>query len=356
MIDKKVTSEKCLGCGACFNICPKSAITLIKDSFGFIIPKVDYSKCINCQACLNVCPALNKYISKPALPKVYSARITENDTLSKSTSGGVFTAISDYILSKNGYICGAIYNESFVVNHVISQSKEVRDQMRGAKYVQSYIGSCFKQIRDLLNQDNYVLFVGTPCQVHALKLFLKKEYEKLFTIDIVCHGVPSPLFFENFLSYLTEKYGQIKAVRFRSKNYGWRGNNLEITFADGKSLCNVKDTKKYTNLYGRSYMMRNCCFSCNYTSIFRVGDFTLGDYWGIENVESKLNDNKGCSILFVNSQKAEECFNNIKNRLIVEEREIPDILQPNLISPTRKPNGVENIQNLIKDKNYWKKI
>lgn len=355
MIDKIVSKESCLGCEACYNACPKNAISMAQNLTGFFVPVVNYSKCINCQRCIKVCPSLTKYVGIPILPSVYSARIRDKGVLLDSTSGGIFTAISDYILSNNGFICGSIYADDFVVHHIITKSEETRNKMRGAKYVQSSIGSCYKEIKKLLDGRENVLFVGTPCQVHALKLFLGKDYPTLLTIDMVCHGVPSPFFFANFLSFLKRKYGQIKAVRFRSKKHGWRGNNLEISFCNGKSLCNVRDTKKYTSLYGKGYLMRNCCFTCNYTTIFRIGDFSIGDYWGIENVSSNLNDNNGCSIIFVNNQKAKDCFEAIRPNLIVEARDIPEILQPNLLKPTEKPNDFYKIQQMLVKGNYWKK-
>jgi len=354
MIDKIVSHKSCFGCEACYNACPKNAISFTNDLFGFKVPSVDYSKCINCGHCLTVCPFINKYIGKPNLPYVCSARIKDDLGLFESTSGGIFTAISDYVLVNKGYVCAAIYDDGFFVHHEITNTRNKRDAMRGSKYVQSSIGDCYKNIKNLLENKQKVLFVGTPCQVHGLKLYLSKKYNNLLTADIVCHGVPSPLFFSNFLSFLKNKYGDIKNVKFRSKKYGWKGNNLEIVLMNGRSLCNNKDTKKYTDLFGRGYLMRNCCFECNYSTIFRIGDFSLGDFWGIENVESILNDNKGCSVVFINTQNAKNCFNIIRQNLIVEQRNIPDVLQHNLIKPTKKPNNYGEVQKLLLTKNYWK--
>ena len=354
MIDKCVSLEQCFGCESCCNICPKEAIEMKADEYGNDYPRVDYSKCVSCGLCQKVCPSLKPYSSFPVLPKVYSLRIKDVGTLHESTSGGFFTAISDYVLSKGGYVCGAVFDDDFTVHHVVTSSFEERDKMRGAKYVKSSIGCCYQKIKELLNAGQLVLFSGTSCQVHGLKMFLNKEYEGLITVDIICHGVPSLKYFLDYISFIERKYGNIKNIRFRSKNLGWRGNNLEIALKDGKTLSGVKDTKKYTNLYGGGYLMRDNCFSCPYTSVFRIGDFSIGDCWGIENTDSHLNDNKGCSLVFVNCKKAESIFNFVKKNLIYESREIPEILQPNLLSPTKKPNDYDKVRSKLVDKNYWR--
>lgn len=356
MIDKYVNSESCFGCWSCHNACPKKAINMEQDSIGFLHPRVDYSVCINCGVCKKACPSINQYVSKPRLPNVFSTRIKDNGTLFQSTSGGIFTAITDFVLDVGGFVCGAIFDDNYQVQHIVANTKEERNQMRGAKYVQSNINDSFCKIKFLLDSGNLVLFSGTSCQVHALKLFLKKEYDSLITIDIVCHGVPSYKMWSNYLSFIEKKYGEIDYLRFRSKKIGWRGNNLEIALKSGKVLLGTRDSKKYTSLYGEGFLMRDKCYSCPYTTIFRIGDFSIGDCWGLEKLNSTLNDNNGCSLLFINNEKAYKIFNKIKDCLIVEERTIPEILQPNLLKPTKKPNKINEIREKLFESNFWKKL
>lgn len=356
MIDKIVERNKCFGCESCANICPKKAIKMEEDSFGFDFPTVDYSLCIKCGLCKKVCPSINKYQGKPTIPLLYSTRIIDNKALFSSTSGGFFTAVSDYILKNNGCISGAVFDEDFSVKHLISNTSDERNKMRGAKYVKSKIGNCFKTIRDLLNDGRIVLFTGTPCQVHGLKLFLEKEYDNLFTIDILCHGVPSNKYYRDFLAFLEKKHGSISSIQFRSKKNGWHGNNLQVSFQNGEILLNTNETKKYTTYYGSGLLMRENCFECPYTTIFRIGDFSMGDCWGIENTKSSFADNKGCSLVFLNTKKGELLFNQIKDSLLIEHRDMFEILQHNLIHPTLKPKKYDSFKCKTVDKNYWDKI
>ncbi len=312
------------------------------DEYGFLFPKVDYSLCLKCGSCVKACPAANRYSPKPYLPKVYAARIKDNEILKESTSGGVFTALSEYVLASRGFIAGAVFDDELKVVHLLSNESNDRDKMRGAKYVQSMMGDIHLKIKELLDSGIMVLFTGTPCQVHSLKLFLGRPYENLLLVDIVCHGVSSPLFFKNFINRLKKKHGPIVSFRFRSKSVGWRGNNVEVSFADGKKLINTHEVVRYSLLYSKRLLMRDSCFQCPYASPFRTGDLTIGDCWGLErDLNTELNDNKGCSLVIVNSEKGERTFNVIKNRLKIEERDLPSVLQPNLYKSTERPKNIE---------------
>ena len=353
MIDKIVSHTDCFGCGVCSNTCPKQAIKMIENNNGFLVPSVDYSACVGCSVCKKNCPAINKYKGTPRLPIVFSARIMEEKELMESTSGGFFTAISDYVILNNGFVCGAVF-EGSTVNHIISNSFEARNRKRGAKYVQSYIGDCFKEIKKRINQGQLVLFTGTSCQVHALLLLVGVPKPKnLITIDIICHGVSSQKYFDIYWEYIEKKYGPIERFRFRSKSLGWHGNNVEVLLKNGRTLKNKTVTKKYTDLFGKGLLMRDCCFNCPYATVFRIGDFSIGDFWGIEKIDKMYNDNKGCSIVFVNTKDSYFLFKQISSALSFKERDLKDSLQHNLIKPTEKPADICGFRKEIIEKG-WK--
>lgn len=340
MIKDLVDRNACFGCSNCHNICPTHAIKMDFDN-GFLNPFVDKTKCVDCGLCVKACPAINKYVKKPFLFDCYAARIKESDYLFKSTSGGVFTAVSNYILENGGCICGATYSNDFkAVNHTIAFNKETRDKMRKAKYVQSDLKDIFKTVNEYLKSDRTVLFSGTSCQIHALNIFLdliKTKKDNLYTIDIVCHGAPSPLVFKRFVDDIQQKYGEIKKIEFRSKEFGWHsGASTVIELKNGKKVPS-KYSNKYAALYFKNIITRPVCFNCCYTTIFRVGDISIGDCWGIEKTNSWLNDEKGVSLLLINTTKGQKIFENVKNDLFIEKHYISDFLQPNLKGPTSKP-------------------
>lgn len=351
MIDKIVQTNKCFGCASCLNICPQKAIKMNQDVFGFEFPNVNYDKCINCGICLRGCPSINEYTGEPKLPLVFRVRTKDENDLHESTSGGIFTVISNYVLKNSGYICGAIFSKDLVI-HIISNDFKKRNNMRGAKYVQSHLNNVFIEIKNLLVSGKMVLFTGTPCQVHALKLFLNnKEFGNLITIDILCHGVGSPAYFSSYYKRMEFKYkSEIERFIFRSKNIGWRGNNVEIIFKNGLSIKNCKDTNKYTELYGKGFLMMEACYNCPYSTVFRVGDFSIGDCWGIEKTTSLFNDNKGCSLVFVNTEKAKTIFKKNENEMYIENAKMQDSLQHNLLAPTKKPKAFDKTRSQLKKK------
>jgi len=340
MIKNFVNNDTCFGCSNCYNICPKQAIQM-QYSNGFLNPFVDLTKCVNCGLCVKACPSINKYEKVPFLFDCYAARIKDKDSLFKSTSGGVFTAISNFILEQGGCVCGAVYSDDFKsVFHAITFDKEVRDQMRKAKYVQSNLKDVFKKITGYLNSGKLVLFTGTSCQIHALNIFLdlnKTKKDNLYTIDIVCHGAPSPLIFDNFISNIQQKYGLIEKIEFRSKEFGWHSGAATLIKLKNGGIVPHKEADKYASLYFKNVITRPVCFSCCYTTIFRIGDISIGDCWGIEKTNSLFNDENGTSLLLINNEKGKKIFESIRNNLSLEKHYITDFLQPNLQKPTSKP-------------------
>lgn len=279
---------------------------------------------------------------KNNIVNVYGARINNLDILKKSTSGGVFTVISDLFLKGGGLVCGAVYSSNMEVNHIVSKNKKDRDLMRGAKYVQSNMGNVMNEVIEYLQLGIPVLFSGTPCQVLAIKKIakMKKVEDKLFAIDIVCHGVPSPGLFKEHILNLEKKYGKITSYIFRDKRKGWRGQNVTVTTEKG--IIPDKDAKLYSSLYFNSLIIRPSCHNCQFSSIERYGDITIGDFWGISEENSKYDDNLGISQVMINSKKGEEVFDHIKDSLDFFEVASNSYIQPNMKKPT-KQNEVTNI-------------
>lgn len=274
------------------------------------------------------------YKNKPLL--AYAVK-HNSDIRMKSSSGGMFTALSDIILQKGGKIYGADFDSNMHLRHTCADTPEKRDRMRGAKYIQSDVSGVYKQIKTDLENNLPVLFVGTPCQVHAVKNFIG-ENENLYTADLICHGVPSPELWEKYIKYIEEKFNK-KATffSFRNKDIAWRKYSGRVTFDDGTVVANTNLLNAYTELFRYDLALRKACESCPFTSVSRVGDITLGDFWGIENILPKIDDNKGVSAVFINTDKGIKLFDSAKNGLEIHKVSAEQIAarQPNLSRPSK---------------------
>lgn len=292
----------CCGCTACASRCPKNAITMEPDTLGFKYPKVDLDKCIDCGLCEKVCAFNDNYDKSLNLkePEIYAARHKDIHEIETSRSGAAFIAISDYILENGGIVYGVGYKDHFRVAHKRATTKEERNEFKGSKYVQSDLDGIFRQVKEDLKQGNTVLFSGTPCQTAGLNSYIGKKFrENLVLVDIVCHGVPSPYIWQDYLTYLENKYkSKIIKVNFRDKSrIGWSGHIESFVFANKNKV--ELDVFKY--LFGKNIMLRSSCGSCVFTNFNRPSDITIGDYWGWEKISKDFNDdNKGCSLLFIN--------------------------------------------------------
>lgn len=334
----KLIKEKCYGCTACANSCKKNAIKMIPDEEGFLYPQIDDLLCTECGLCSEICPLQTEFTGSPNnfTTNAYAVRNKNRVVLEQSTSGGAFTAISDYILMNSGVIFGVAFNEHFKVVHTRAETFTERDTLRGVKYVQSDLKTTFKDIKSKLIDKTPILFVGTPCQVDGLKTFLKDSItDNLLTVDIICHGVPSPLIWEKYVDFVQDKFDKIQEYSFRYKPLGWRGSNVHIKFKNGKILENTPLCKTYSNLYFKGFITRPSCDSCKYTNLNRVGDITIGDFWGIEKCSPTLDDNNGVSFVLVNTKKGEGIFDKIKEYICYEKCDINNCIQPNLKEPTK---------------------
>jgi len=323
---------------------------MIADEEGFLYPSINDDVCINCNKCIYVCPLKNPVnFEKLIDPIVYAIKHKSEDIRINSTSGGVFTAISDKTLESNGVVYGVAYNKDMEVIHKAAYTKDARNELRGSKYVQSRLEDIYREIIDKLKDNKEVLFSGTPCQTAGLMSILnllKVNSSKLILVDIVCHGTASPLVWHDYIKYL-EKTRKKKIVMysFRDKNQGWKGYNIRVVYEDGEIENNNSETLLYVNLYKSNRIIRPSCFKCRYANTKRPSDLTIGDFWGIENINKSFNDNKGVSLLYINTRKGSDVYKNIINNLITLESNVNDSLQLNLVQPTTEP---------FDRKNFWK--
>ena len=323
----------CCGCTACASICNHDAITMEPDALGFLYPKVDESKCTDCGLCEKVCAFNDNYDKSLNLlkPDAYAARHKDMNEIMKSRSGAAFVAISDYILEQGGVVYGAGYKDHFRVAHKRATTKEERDEFRGSKYVQSDLTGVFRQVKQDLKNGLTVLFSGTPCQTSGLNSYVgKKLRENLVLIDIVCHGVPGPYIWRNYLAYLEKKQGDIiTMVNFRDKErFGWKAHKETFTFEGGYKM-------NFTYVFYQHIMFRHSCGKCHFCNTTRPSDITIADFWGWEKTDPNFNqDDKGCSLVLVNTPKGREIFEAVKDKLNTIPAELDNCLQPNLQHPS----------------------
>lgn len=323
----------CCGCTACASICNHDAITMEPDALGFLYPKVDESKCTDCGLCEKVCAFNDNYDKSLNLlkPDAYAARHKDMDEIMKSRSGAAFVAISDYILEQGGVVYGAGYKDHFRVAHKRATTKEERDEFRGSKYVQSDLTGVFRQVKQDLKNGLTVLFSGTPCQTSGLNSYVgKKLRENLVLIDIVCHGVPGPYIWRDYLAYLEKKQGDIiTMVNFRDKErFGWKAHKETFAFGGGYKM-------NFTYVFYQHIMFRHSCGKCHFCNTTRPSDITIADFWGWEKTDPIFNqDDKGCSLVLVNTPKGREIFEAVKDKLNTIPAELDNCLQPNLQHPS----------------------
>lgn len=305
--------KTCYGCLSCVYSCPSGAIT-IEDRFDkFSYPELDSTKCINCDLCKKVCPYETDVSSD--IMHTFGVKNKDEDARKNSTSGGAFTAISDALLEQGYVVYGAGFDDDFRVVHKRAENAEERNALRGSKYVESRMEDIYPEIRKNLESGQKILFIGTPCQVAGLKSFLRKPQDNLITIDLLCGGVGSPRVFEDYLKLITNGKTP-KIFLFRDKESGWgNGYNVRVE-CDGE--INEKYKQSFINLYIRSLAKRNSCSSCKFASTKRPGDISIGDFWGIDYADKSFNDGKGVSLVTLNTEKASELLDNIKNAEILK--------------------------------------
>lgn len=339
MISLYQNKEECCGCTACFHECSRSAITMVTDDEGFLYPEINGALCIACKACLKVCPFKKKNYKSlyPENQTIYGLKHKVDSVRIDSASGGAFTAISDYIIKNNGVVYGAIFNDNYEVIHNQATTFEIRDRMRGSKYVQSSLDCIFHEIKKLLLNDELVMFSGTPCQVDGLKSYLKKDYNRLITCDIACHGVTSPKVWEAYKHIIQKKYNEtISGVAFRCKEKGWKKSALKIELNTNIYMKNMQEDPYYI-LFFNHINLRPSCYNCVYTTYHRFSDITLADFWGIERANKEFFDDLGISLVFGNSDKGNELINQIKTDVDLFESDYKSCYQAVFDKPCKRP-------------------
>ena len=300
--------KNCCGCNACVSICAHRAITMLADTEGFLYPVVDKDVCIDCGLCEQVCPVINH--SSPTLPlKVYAARCYDEDLRFRSSSGGIFTLLAEAVIREGGVVFGAKFDEEWNVVHSWTETLDGLAAFRGSKYVQSTIGSSYTEAKNFLKEGRKVLFSGTPCQIAGLKRFLRKDYDNLLTMDVICHGVPSPLVWRKYLDEMCAEE-KITDISFRDKTYGWEKYGFRLRSSAIKANCLLQPSSE--NVFMSSFLsrlsLRPSCHSCPNKSGRSGSDISIADFWGIEKYNSKFADNKGTSAVLVYTNKGKGLF------------------------------------------------
>ena len=323
--------EECTGCASCANICPKNAIELKKDDCGFVYPNISEA-CVDCNLCVKVCEKRLKIkTSRITEPYTYAVWSEDKDTRFKSTSGGAFSELARIILKQGGYIAGAAYNDKNLVEHILVNNEEGLSRIRQSKYLQSEIGFIYQEVKKLLAENKLVGFCGAPCQVAGLYAFLDKDYDNLITFDFICRGMNSPKAYESWLRELeNQNSSKVLNVWFKYKVNGWKKSPrcTKVDFENGNSVI-LKGNKNLfmTGYLGPNLYIRPSCGNCDFKGIPRYGDITLADFWGIE---PQLDDDKGTSMVLVNSVKGSKLFLLAEKQLHVIKRDFQEIFQGNV--------------------------
>lgn len=335
-----VDKSKCCGCEACRSICPKKCISMQADKEGFLYPKVDLSQCVGCKLCEKVCPVLNPKYSKRE-PLVYAGINNDINIRLQSSSGGIFTLIAEQVIQKKGVVFGACFDEQWNVVHDYTETKEGLARFRGSKYVQSYIGDSFLQAKRFLDEGRFVLFSGTPCQIAGLKNFLRKPYQNLLTVDLVCHGVPSQKVWQKHLYELVSDAYNIKkrnlsfffadkinSISFRSKENGWKNFSMSIFYKNENKRVIPFYNDTYMNVFLLNLSLRPCCYTCPTKLHYIQSDISLADFWGVDRLSSEIDDDKGCGLVLVNNEHVISLLKSLDCQLY--EQRLNDVVKYNM--------------------------
>ena len=340
--------QDCCGCTACASACPKACITMTADSEGFQYPIIDKEKCIDCHNCEKKCPVLGreKVVASPDLDKAEVIRralaaaeslpeasvcfLKDEKLRRQSTSGGMFTALAHYALELGGIVCGVILDDEQMVVHSFAENEAELAKMRRSKYVQSNQVGAYLRVKNELDACRTVLYVGTPCQVAGLKSYLGRTYKNLITVDIFCHGVGSPLYWEKYLQYISQKMkSPIKEVCFREKTYGYNSACQAVYFQNGKSIHRGHDDDLYWTAFSKNYIYRPSCYACAFKSVNHVSDFTIGDFWNAGGLSEQFRAANGCSLVLCHSKKAIQILEAIRPSLETTPVELEEALNIN---------------------------
>ena len=337
--------SQCCGCGACAQRCPQSCIVMQEDEKGFLYPKVDTDACINCGLCEQVCPVLNPG-EKPGQCDCFAAINPDEKVRLASSSGGVFSILASRVIEDGGAVFGARFDEQWAVVHGCAETLEDIEAFRGSKYVQSVIGDSYQRAEQILNQGKTVLFSGTPCQIAGLKRFLRKDFPNLLTVEIACHGVPSPKVWREYLNSRF-KGRPISQINFRDKSTGWHGYSMLIGNKKKRH-----DNDDYMACYMANYNLRESCFVCSFKRGSSCADILISDLWGVDSVSDLENDNKGINGIIAYSSNGLSLLKRCNMRLTPIDVEVVE--KYNCIShcPTR-PKDYDDFWRSFNKSKIW---
>ena len=356
---KILEKSKCSGCHACVGVCPKSCITMQRDEDGFLYPVIDESACVDCKLCERVCPIINKKENRKQIEDIgaYAAYTKDDKLRFNSSSGGIFTEIASTVIEDGGVVFGAAFTENFDVAHKCIDTVEGLRELRGSKYVQSTIGNTFSLAKQYLQEGRKVLFTGTPCQIAGLYSYLGKEYDNLITQDIICHGVPSPMLWKKYIELREDKSGaRIQGVSFRHKKTGWKTYSIHLVFANNKEYIASTSEDYYMRGFLSNLCLRPSCYDCKFKDKIRQSDITLADFWGIQHVLPEMNDNKGTSLVIVNSKVGRELIERISDKITVKSANLEEAMKHNtaMISSAFCPSDRESYMETVRTKGIKK--
>ena len=352
-LDKKYvcSKNKCTGCSACLNICPVNAIKFVENKEGFLYPEIDLDKCIHCDKCRNTCIALHPKITSSKIEECHAIKAISDEVRKISSSGGVFHYLATKILEEKGVVYGAEL-KNFKVEHIrITDTKDLI-KIKGSKYAQSNLKNVFQQVQKDLKDNKKVLFSGTPCQIQGLKKYLNQDYEKLYTVSVICHGVINDKLMKKRILEFEKQYDtKMKSLKYRSKINGWDKSTIEFDSKRiRKSYAFTEDS--LMNLYINNFILRESCYACPAKGLENnIADIILGDYWGIYHVHREMFDNLGVSAIIIKTPKGKNLYDKVKNQFIEKETDIQNIVKynPSLIESVRRPlerskifNDIEN--------------
>ena len=347
--------NQCTGCSACASICPNRCIHMEPDAEGFLRPTVENNLCVDCSLCEKVCPVMNVLQLHDDPPVAYAAYTKDETIRLESSSGGIFSELARAVLTQSGVVFGAAYNEQFDVVHICVEDEKKLFSLRSAKYVQSDLNNTFTEVKSRLDKGQQVLFSGTPCQVAGLKFFLQKEYPNLITVDFICHGVPSPMVWKEYVKYRAQQdnNGRLPfSINMRSKETGWsryRYSNL-FRYPNGTSYTARSDESLFMKLFVGNFISRESCSVCSFKGYNRYSDLTIGDFWGIWDISPEMDDDMGTSVVLCQSARGTNLLASISDQIVTKRVTLDEVSRHNnsmLTSSPPDPRRKEAIDTII---------
>lgn len=323
----KLAEKSCTGCSACAMVCPQQCITMLADEEGFLFPQIDAAQCRECGLCEKICPVLHPIKTERESVRAYAAYSTDEQERLASSSGGIFSLLAKEVLAQGGVVFGAAFDENFLVHHIEISSLEELELLQGSKYLQSRMEDSFQEVKTELESGKQVLFSGVSCQISGLKSFLKRDYPNLLTVDVLCHGVPSPKVWKKYIEEQEKNHAaSLRRMFFRHKTYGWKKYAVSFEYSNDTADEQVFGKDLFMQMFLQNICLRCSCYECRFNSLDRESDITLGDCWSIDDVFPDMNDDKGISVVLTHSKKGQEWLAKIGENLILREGDVEKLL------------------------------